>query len=981
MRKSVALVVLVCICGITYAAGGFPKPYAAPCTERENVFAFAEKPAIRLVEKDRYEIAFAVKGYCDVTVGLVDADGRTVRHIASGVLGKNAPAPFQKDSKAQKICWNGKDDLGYYVKEPEKLTVKVSLGLKPTFDKLLGCTSPHNLPGFAWGIAADPQGVYVFTRGINRGHISCRMFDHDAKYVKTVWPPAGNLPPEKLGGMGYVEYEKGTRAVQAPHINMGLYRGSLWMPGGIGGSEGQQACRPAVLDGKIYLLDSGHGPGSKKDHFVHMLHYLNTDGTTEYEGMKGTFWEISRTRTSMPQLAVSPKEKALYMVGWGGRYIEPVLMRRKVDGKKADFVMGKLGKPGSDNKSLNAPTDVACDAEGRVYVVDSVNNRVQIFDPDGGYLTTLRLERPRLIQVHQKTGAVYIAQVTRVKGESRGRLTRYSAFPDLKEETHWDTGEIEMLTLDSWTPKPRLWIGTERINLVMARFKTESGLRLYEDDGKKLKKLLDFDEVAAKSAGENYAGRWDGGCMNHVVCDPVREKVIYKFRATFDLKTGKYEGWMMGNNPKKEELATALMICDAGGHWGRKVRRGGEISEFTFDKRGYMHSNMGSISQGTPPGAPITRMNPDETLSTRYGSHFAEVPYDYGIQWKASGTDKDEEGWTGVIPVPPRNRLGYAWGIGANMRGEVVLNMTSMYVPKMGEEHFQNLHSGMKASGGVSAARKLQNRYAEFHSTIKNVDKQGGKMFFIRRQPGVAIQGATIWTFDSTGEVKHKAGVIAGEWNNGVQLDEDGYVYFTHVRFAMRNGKAFLENAGGNFGGEPLHRLNRMPFNSAYIKTRGHGVKFLSKNSSVPLDALPQRPADLAAQNAEGLPGGPVWVQNAEWIYAGSGPVVAQHCHCPQMRGYLDWYKRSYVPEPYRHSIGILDTNGNLIVHLGRYGNHDSGYGPKSLVPLGGDGIATTMVRFVSGTDNYFCIADWGERLIVTKLTYHAEETTAIKAE
>jgi hypothetical protein len=822
--------------------------------------------------------------------------------------------------------------------------------------------------------------------GVGRGHITCRLFDHDVKYVKTVWPPPANLPVKKLGGMGYVEYEKGARAIQAPRINMGTYRESYWMPGVIG-SKHQSAQRPAVMNGRIYLLDSGWGPGLDQAHLVHMLYYLNTDGSTDYEGMKGAVWETGDKRTAVPMLAASPKDGMLYLVGWGGRgggkavgAAEPTLMRRRADGEKAEVIHGRLGKPGSDNQSLNGPTDVACDVEGRVYVVDGFNNRVQIVNRDGKYLQTIGAEGPRLIQVHQKTGAVYLVHAARVKGKLVGRLTRYSAFPDLKEEAHWDVGAIQLMTLDSWASKPRLWLASEEVNLVMDAYRSEGGLRVYEDRGNELTKIFDFDEEAARSAGANYAGRWDGGAMNQVYCDPVRERVIYKLRATFDLRTGKYEGWMMGNNPAREDLATALMTSETGGHWGLKVHMGGEISEVTFDKRGYMHAHMGSVMDGVPPGGPITRMIPDRIVSMKYGGQFAEVPYDYGDEWRAAQTDKDQV-WTGVIAVPPVNRLGYAWGMGANMRGNIALVMTSMYVPKMDESGFKSIFPGMEESGGIGIERKMQMKYAEFQNTLQNVERQGGRVYFIKREPGVAIQGATIWTFDSSGKVRHQAGVIAGEWNNGVQLDEDGCVYFTNVRPAMKGDKPFLWNKGGNFGGEPIDHHNRQPFNSAYIKTRGHDVRFLQRTSVVPLDTLPQRPPDLTMLTPEGLyhgNDGDTWVKDADWIYAGSGPVVAQHCHCPQMRSHLDWYKRSYVPEAYRHSVGILDANGNLILHLGQYGNFDSGNGPDSLVPLGGDGIATTMIRFVSGTDNYFVIADWGQRLIVTKLSYHAEETAGI---
>ena len=65
-------------------------------------------------------------------------------------------------------------------------------------------------------------------------------------------------------------------------------------------------------------------------------------------------------------------------------------------------------------------------------------------------------------------------------------------------------------------------------------------------------------------------------------------------------------------------------------------------------------------------------------------------------------------------------------------------------------------------------------------------------------------------------------------------------------------------------------------------------------------------------------------------------------------------------------------------MHIGQYGNWDSGFGRKSRVPVGGDGIAMTFPRYISGTDNYLVFGDRGERLVVLKLNYHAEETVPI---
>jgi hypothetical protein len=83
---------------------------------------------------------------------------------------------------------------------------------------------------------------------------------------------------------------------------------------------------------------------------------------------------------------------------------------------------------------------------------------------------------------------------------------------------------------------------------------------------------------------------------------------------------------------------------------------------------------------------------------------------------------------------------------------------------------------------------------------------------------------------------------------------------------------------------------------------------------------------------------------------------------------------RVQVPEGHRHSIAILDTNGNLVMHLGRYGNYDDALAMKP----GSEDIAINMPRHISGTDNYLALDNWGEGLMVLKLLYHAEETVEV---
>ena len=79
--------------------------------KREPVFEFARKPEATR-RGDNVTITFVSKAFCDATVAIEDATGRIVRHLGSGVLGPNAPEPFQKNSLKQTMTWDGKDDRG-----------------------------------------------------------------------------------------------------------------------------------------------------------------------------------------------------------------------------------------------------------------------------------------------------------------------------------------------------------------------------------------------------------------------------------------------------------------------------------------------------------------------------------------------------------------------------------------------------------------------------------------------------------------------------------------------------------------------------------------------------------------------------------------------------------------------------------------------------------------------------------------------------
>jgi hypothetical protein len=85
--------------------------------------------------------------------------------------------------------------------------------------------------------------------------------------------------------------------------------------------------------------------------------------------------------------------------------------------------------------------------------------------------------------------------------------------------------------------------------------------------------------------------------------------------------------------------------------------------------------------------------------------------------------------------------------------------------------------------------------------------------------------------------------------------------------------------------------------------------------------------------------------------------------------------------------VAILDSNGNVITRIGRFGNVDDGKplvaagGPAKPRSIGGDEIALFHAAYVgTETDRRLFIHDGGNgRILSVKLGYHAEEKVALK--
>src|SRR5881398_2493477 len=100
-----------------------------PVVPAEGLPTFTKGPTA-IKAGDRVKIDFAVDRNIDMAVYVEDADGKIVRHLAAGVLGKNPPEPLKANALAQSLEWDGKDDHG----KPAAggpFKVRVRLGMKP----------------------------------------------------------------------------------------------------------------------------------------------------------------------------------------------------------------------------------------------------------------------------------------------------------------------------------------------------------------------------------------------------------------------------------------------------------------------------------------------------------------------------------------------------------------------------------------------------------------------------------------------------------------------------------------------------------------------------------------------------------------------------------------------------------------------------------------------------------------------------------
>jgi len=931
--------------------------------KREQVFAFAQKPVVTR-DGDRVTIAFEAKSFCDVTVAVENEDGRIVRHLVSGVLGPNAPKPLQSNARRQRVVWDGKNDQGVYIDEKDRLTIRVSLGLRPRYERPL-LWSPYKRYGGMPVLAAAPEGVYVAD---GKGVEFIRLYDHEGKYVRTVYP----FPREKLKevkGLNWYDFPQGYRLPRKG----GLYQHTLLTAGANANSGNHSVSRHAAGATAMAVHGSRLATAYMK------LCRIGTDGSSAGFDINGpdTGLVIKSVAGGMDvdvgpaSIAFSPDGKTLYLTGYhwrtgSWRKVPGSLhVVYKIDydkGAKKTVFVGDAHKHGTDNAHFRMATSVATDAKGRVYVSDFLNNRVQVYDAAGTYLKSIAAKMPSKVCVDPKTGEIWVfsyqvigvpddlyRQYRHANNTLKHTVTRFSALPDARQLSHESfpfgpgenmgfeaIGHVYHVTIDPWADEPTVWVVGRTHQARGAEFhfsggyakadqnlrRWEAGVRLLRKQDGKWKTVSAFGNETVREVVRAAPPRHN---LQRLYVNPLTG-LLYVAEPDSG-PTGKASKVWLVIDPDTGRIRIMPLPFNA--------------MEGAFDLDGHLYLR-----------------NTD--MVVRYDfTTMREIPWDYGIERERQGNDGGIYGTTTYVKaglkMPSTSPVCYhQGGFSVSPTGDVIASCAYRYV-------------GI-SSGHLAGKKDIKQSYA-----YKPV------LF-----PGRIVSSTSpcIHVWDKTGKIKYEDAVPGSGQVDGVFIDRDDNIYLMHTPSRAIDGTCYF-----NWMSETL------------MKVRPQGGRVLSTRGQVPLppEMRPKRKPDLVGR------GGTTWVENAEWFYGGVGFAgfnMRGHgggCACWFARFKLDYFARSIAPEPHQYRVAVIDSAGNLITHIGKYGNEQDGVPlvqpkrfrkgaghvsrPGSRRSIGGDEVALVHACFVgTHTDRRIFIADYGNnRIVSVKLDYHATERVHLK--
>lgn len=930
--------------------------------KREAVFEFAKEPVVTR-KGDQVSIAFESKGFCDATVAIESPSSqsgkapRILRHLASGVLGPKAPPPFQKNSKKQTLVWDGKDDRGTYVDDKDAVVVRVSLGLKPRFERTL-FWHPGKKAGSVLTFAPGPKGVAVFFSGRATDHL--RLFDRDGQYVRTLYPfPAGKL--KEVRGLIRHRFPDGVELpikpnwqqssflmsgsnCTTPTYRNGTYSGyrprKTELPGSAGYAVAMANEKIALVGRRLSRLAVDGTSGGLN---LHGPDVSFQDKTTHFspDARRG---EDVLKRVNAKRIAFSPDGRWLYLTRYNetrpgsfGRVIwRNMVMKIRCDQDDAKpEIFAGTPEPADGDGKFNMPADVACDSQGRVYVADHLNDRVQVFSADGKRVKSIPIKRPAGIDVHHKTGEIFVfswalplagktgfrgtgpSLPRKGEGETYFRLTKFSPLDEARELASWDLRKLTGLKrtrasnieiyarVDTWADPVRLWMTAP--SWVSPKRSRGLGVRIFEREGDGWTAGRDLLEDAAHAIQRVGPAAFN---RQRIYVNPA-DGMLYL--AEPDNSHGCGFEQLLRIDPVTARI--------------RQVELPMSTEDLAFDIQGHAYLRTSDM---------IVRYRSD---------NWREVPFDYGEGRKKLGFG-DGKRRTRVISgaVFPGNKGFHQGGLHVSPSGHIVI--TALYDNRL----------------------KNQKNDVVVHSKMSGYKP---RLYPGRRWgQGSRLGCSMVHIFDRHGKIIHADAVPGLHVHiNGTFIDARDDVYLLNASPLVIKGKRHFNDHAGTL----------MKFSPGKARLLAPG------GAPVPLEPKPDRPPDLHLPTT--------WVEGVHWMYPGvgwGGHNYSSGCSCPNTRFGMDYFGRSFTPEIDRYNVGVVDSNGNLIVRVGQCGNVDDGTplvkGGRSPTPpnprsIGGDETAIFFAPYVAThSDRRLFIADPGNaRIASVKLGYHTEKKIALK--
>ncbi|NQT92939.1 MAG: hypothetical protein HQ559_09270 [Lentisphaerae bacterium] len=851
-------------------AGRFRSPYikvndrvirakADPTLVPERAPVFVKDPEVRARRKS-VDIRFEANTHTDVAVWIEDDKGETVRHLVAGLLGANAPPPLAKNSLAQRLRWDYANNEGVRV-PAGRYHVKLGLRSQARLDRVIGWDpSPKEIVG----IAPGNNGDMVVVSGIRDEWLEVQRFDRDGNYLETLYPPPGDLPPEKLKGMNIIDYGKDGQ------VRFGSHRLAAWLP-----HLDQPMPHTPLVNRRGQIIIFGGEYMGGPSHF----YKINADGSLpdDFLGpyVKETLWTQYYDRWAKRfHFALDPDdEDVIYLSGLKelhrSEYSDEGKNKRETyynavmrvtwgrDAPLETFVgtrtvHGLEGGNGPDE--FQDPQGICFDRRKNLWVCDRGNNRIQVFDRKGRLVASLAHPRPYEIRAALKSDTVYVlgsgeggAGISAYSVEDPSTPTLLARTDALGRESYWRT-----MILDETGKAPELKI----------------------------------------VRGELHAWRVD------------------RFRHEGD----RFEGpeLILGKHkPRQYERVTASWETDVvygGGHW--------------FD--GATGEYIGKRTAGDE----IVAVR-DGTWAVRSGFVGESITY-YPADWPFSAAQKPLRRWE-VLPTSLNRNKKNGFCVAPN--GDV-------YVARYYQ--WQGQSSGRVGMEG-----------SDLHMAVDHYAPDGT----MRRQrvlyelshaahgPAVDIRG-NIYVVDNIGRAIgrfYEDDIAANlpSWVPDYEVDWDmiragkpialGYQKFVKNPLIKSIGAVYKFGPGG--GGV----IWREPQGSYHQYTpepgkQPHQGKYL--DWGYPSTPRPDRPAThwqatwVTTDRLAGMY--PVWHEGVEWEFLGVGPAWGRYnkghssCCCVTCRIAVDDFGRVYAPAPHRSTIRMLDTAGNEILRIGRYGNMDA---------------------------------------------------------